>query len=512
MKRNSFFFKLRRIALCLMVLFMLETAITPKPAEAFVMFEVVQLAENIWKWITDAANWVVEELKLTKMVANAIELYNIIKDGFGALIDETKKNGILHAFAQRLGLTIDIGVTDARIAAANASEQAAARAAYAAEHAPPITKTLCKSVLIYQLVDTTEDFEREVSRMAAEAVANRSRVAGSGGPLEIAGEYKHRKENLGMKDPTEGDQPAKPTSKDSLLIVNDKDVINKLVSYELPKLITETYTNTETGAKMTIRHPEYGPKLTDEQRNFNAYINNIFLKAGIRPTPISGASLVSPKGLVQRAMFNHCAANENALIKQCTDLLAHHTRPNNEDTRSEPLRNAQNERCELIATSIGMNEETKKRKYGNCKKGLSGFEAMNLVQEWCKSTQFSVGMKGAGASDDEITRASDLCANIWTSGQALQKQLEDNCNAATANFSKIKECWTTVKELGGGMTPASASVEGGGSSSYHEIKSRQSDQPTWRVHKINDIKLQTNIPSGRPISADEIALPVAIGQ
>jgi len=510
--KKSFLTGLRRLTLCLMVLFMFNAAVAPSLAQAGVpVFDPTNNLAKIWGDIKKAAEWVQKETFLGKIIATLVEIYNMLKNMFGMLNDTMSTSGVVQSMSQRLRAETMIRIHDAQVRAEAEDALAAARAGYMAKYAAPPHQELCKTILVHQLVTTTNDFVREISRLTAEAVANRDRAYTDGTGVDQAAVQYARRCSQKRMGPVDGVPSCVASGSDKSEGTMGGDGIDADLSpvregqiYEVPKFVGRIYTDPNTGATLTIQ--SMGTPTTDPQRFFVAAVDHLFLAAGSRPTPLNGDKLKTPNGIVQRTMFNHCAANENALIKQCTDRLAYYTRPNSQDPQGAAMRKAQKSLCDAIDGTID------KKRFGNCDQGLSAFEAQKLAEMWCSSVQQAIGLKAAGVSDGKVRKASDICEMVRLTGQSMRTQMRLNCVSAMAALPGLRQCWNTVEALGG-KSYSSNEDKAAKAARWQILPDDAAIAPEGaRIHQIKATKLKQSIPQGKTMSLDEIELPVAVGQ
>ena len=215
----------------------------------------------------------------------------------------------------------------------------------------------------------------------------------------------------------------------------------------MPKTVSRAYVDPATRQTITVHTLEVDPNLKedphgDRQLFWLAAWDHCFLIAGPRPTPRYGAGMKTPSGKTQRAMFNHCAASQNALVKQCTDLLAYYTRPNCTDTGSLC------EKQKLLCSSVEGIMDVER--FGKCEEGLSPYEEQLIMQSLCKTNIHYIDQRAAGATDKDLSASSDLCEISWSSWRAYVAQKHDNYTAAANGMQKLKACWASVESLGRG--------------------------------------------------------------
>lgn len=470
---SSFWHKFRQVFLCLMMLMMFERAVMPAPAAALIVItDPTQLVPSLLDWVKTKAGWVMEKMKLTSFITTLMDTYNKYAEVFSTWYNKIFDSSALEVTSQQ---TITERKIKQYLAIAEKRTEdmvAAEQAKVIARHTPPKNPQLCRSILVHELVSTTTDFAREVSRMIVEGISNRSRYAGSSEPLEVmkdlinlcGGDLK-----FGSRlDGHEGCYDSKSTAlrgtdgrrfEDAYLGEIDGSQV-----YEMPMIQSEQYTDPVTNKTVVVRYPAAADG--DNQKFWLAAFNGLYYKVGHRPIPLSGAGLRSPVGLTQRVMFNHCAANQNALIKQCADKLAFYTRPNRKDPLLDDMRAQQKTMCLAAKKSIDM------ERFGNCDEGLSAYEAHKIQEEWCRATDHTMAMIAGGASSDEARQASNVCEEMAMTNANMIARLTYNCTAAIRAMSELDECWDAVSALGQGgrgASPVSSTAKPVPHSSFQKI-------------------------------------------
>lgn len=522
-KHSSFFLKFKRIIMCFMVLFMFEIALAPRPAYAIT--PVFDAFKAISKAITEAidhAKEVLQSTQLGKIVMAIVDLISLLGDLFQELYDQMTRNGQWSAFAQRMASEVDTRNQQAMNDAVDMNNKLAADMRFAQKAAPPKHEYLCKAVMAHSLATTTEDFERELSRMTAEAISNRYRCPtcnGLGGDFLRHESARRRERKYGS--PLDGypssaiDTTLEGTDGRSF---DDADIapIDGSLIYEVPEFVRVSYTDRLTGESLDVIGPLM-TNLTDEQRFFIAAWDNIFHLAGARPTPVHGKAMLSESGKRQRAMFNHCSANQNALVKQCTDLLSFYTRPNRNDSSSASYRRAQYTKCHALEGIIDL------ERFGNCDgafggfKGLSPYETQLLAQTMCKTNQNAIAQTMSGASQSDVLKTSDLCTLSWNAWQAYVARKHSNCTQAVEAMHSLQGCWAATAAAGGGGVVPSSTGDWVKSSDYHRVNgsatSNDNVQPdTALLYKIGSRKVNQGLSKTKSEPSGRNELPQAVGQ
>lgn len=453
MKPKSAFWRKARlgmIGLCL--LFSFHQAIAPAPAYAqgTPIFDVRQLATNIMDLASRIARWVMEEVQYNSMIASLTEQYTQMVDKLSQHTGEVYRTGAIQSAAQRLETEQRIREAQAIMDTRTNNTIAAANARVTAKYTPPRNAQLCRTIMIHQLATTSEEFARELSRAIADGVSNRYRMPGSDG---MGPATTRRIFEQACNGPVRTGSPLDgiPCFENNLVATDgdtshdgDKSMPKRTQIYEMPRIRTVSYTNPITNQTTTVRVP--ADPSTDEQRFFSMKLDWLFHVAGRRPTPASGRDMFTVTGMAQRAMFNHCAANQNALVKQCADWLAFLTRPNREDPEAQTLRNEQNRLCLSMRNYIDI------AKFGNCEQGLSAYETHLIQQAWCQNKNYYLGLKNSGASDSEAFDSIDVCTRSWHHFDKFVSAKENACVQAQAVLESdgMRDCWAAVGSMGKG--------------------------------------------------------------
>lgn len=456
-KTSSFWLKVRRLFLCLSLLFMFEQALTPAPAHAFIAItDPTQLIKDVENYIKEKAGWLMETLKLTEQIDSLVELYNkwakVLNDLLNTFFDET----VIKLINERLKTEEEMRMTSAIYENRTKDMLATVEAAHVARMTPPNNTQLCRSIMLHQLVGTTMDFARELSRMIVEGINNRSLYAGSNGPLE---EYRDFVARCGGDLKMGGRfDPYCSSDKNMKLVGTDGRTGENLGMhgvdgsqvYEMPMIETKLYTDPQTKKSIELHYP--GKPTTDDQMFWLGAFNFYYDAVGHRPIPMGGSRMATGVGLPQRVLFNSCTADQNAFVKQCADLLAFYTRPNSSDPASQKLRERQNALCKAAKSSVDM------ARFGNCEKGLSVYEAYRIQEAWCLNTNHTMALKAAGATDQSAKDANDVCADESLALSRIEAKLRQNCTTAMAAMSALNGCWADVESFNhpdDGVTPTS---------------------------------------------------------
>ncbi len=418
----------------------------PRASAAEVIFNPFKLAANLVQAAAEKAKEVIEESNLASIISGMTGVYDLLVDQFQELNDAMKESSQAKNAALQVDAVMEITSMQAQIDAATSNTLLKAQLDTLSQGGAPKGEYLCKKIVAHQLTTTTQDFEKEVSRMAAEAISNRYRcpTCDGWGP-DYVGKESARRCAQGYGNPSIDGAKAsceKKLSDGRSLADADLAPLDEGQSYQMPKMISKAYTDSVTGASLVVSVPD--PQ-NDQQRLWGAAWDNIFLLAGPRPTPRHGKGMKTPVGKVERTLFNHCLSSQNALIKQCTDLLAYYTRPNCEEMPA--LCEAQQEKC-LAATGfldLAPYKDCGKNGAITAWQGLSAHETEQINQYLCKSEQNNNNLLQEGAQHkDLILDMAYLCSlseQAWKESVALK---HENYRAATQGLQKLSTCWAAV--------------------------------------------------------------------
>jgi len=492
-------FTFRRLLLVLIAAFIFETAIAPAPAQAQVF--VTNLPGtflDLVEWIREKAAMLKEEWHLNEIISGITALWNLLNDMFGALLEAIGNATMMIVEAMATKVKAAIELAQAIIDNNYMDMLLRVKVSALADVSPPKHKGLCRDILINQLMIAADDYEKEVSRIAAEGIAARGRCPGcdGDGPKAVA---LNRKQRCNAGEFSELDNP---TDKSCIDTKSEGDFGRKIGGTDLmliteavtmPKIETHTYTNKAMSEAITAIVPVAE---SAKQKLWIAQWDYIANLVGYVPTPPLAKELNVPNGQTLRAMYHHCLATQNALVKQCTDRLAFFTRPDCSDAKE--LCEMQNERCKFASKYFEIKD------FGNCEQGLSPYEAYRIAHLMCLSDKYHFELKQEGMSQDDLIINNNLCANVANTWNSLLAMKDHNCEKAASGLHNLDQCWAEYRQL----SPVSKTRKDATSAKAEEwIHESSSSSPL--VHKINATTSRQSLPTGRAISADEIAFPAA---
>jgi len=494
-KKSSVLSKIKKVFMLLTVLCMMQSAVIP--TQVYATDKVMDIPLWITKiigFIKEIYGWLAIKAALIFQTESLITYYGVLDEQFLELIDKINeesayKIGSFSVYSKVLRETtkqiIDGSAKDSinNAILKNSMSHITTRNNF----------YLCRNVIAHQLPLRGEMDMKATSNMIVGMVSSRYRckTCDGNGPDYAVWESAAR---LGKNSPSseKSDNIAKFANSidgyDSKFVPNEKSLVDadllgnmESMNISMPTIIGGDNDKT------------YKPK-TKEEAAFMAGVNYLVHIAGARVTPLRDKNINTPNGMIQRAMFNHCAANENTLTKSCADKLALYTRPNCK--QNPKLCTEQNKVCEKLSIEyIGLSV------FDNCEHGLSPYEEALAEQLMCKSYNYYVHKEVAGSSFDNQVSSVDLCAASWDAFEELVEAISANCTASVAAMDSMKSCWSGVNAVGG--------------ASYAQLKDklkkRQASMPYFDIIK-QPKAININMPKGQIISADKIKWPKSVWQ
>lgn len=437
-QKLSFWESVKKALMCLAVLVMMQSAVAPAPARAEIVIDILEFATKVISWVKEAAGWVAMKAALIYERASIIAYSYALNYEFIMLADKVQSAFMAKSVAQSLSSKIDGQIADANVDSMVKTGVATLAMELAAEEAPSASSALCKNAFAHLLPLTGEAHALEVSRNIVDAVSGRGLCKGcSGNDMGYAAwesAFRHGQAAPGAtKDSTKAFGNAVDGIEEGIASYSsmvDADLLGAMTDLTIPDV---------TGSGSSKK---YNPT-TERQVAYMAALNHCMHVAGPRESPSRDANLNTPTGLIQRAMFNHCAANESVLIKQCGDKIAFNARPN--CTQSPELCEQQNVFCGEAVKNSGNAE-----KYGNCEEGLSPRESFILEQMMCKAQQHYIDQTLAHAPTKDQYGTVTRCSMAWDAWEALAAKKEENFLRAVGAIGSLDSCWSAVESLGPG--------------------------------------------------------------
>jgi len=392
----------------------LMLAPTPAYAQLVPTNDKASNIKNASGWAEEFENWKKQGSLLAKIITGITDFIDLIKDKYDEIFGEQSTTTAAELMAKEADIKADVKIADAAIDKAYARALKRAVMNAKSRHIHSRTQILCKDILVHQLVTTTEDHERAVARMAASAIENMYR-----GPKEDGNGPQYARDNYqdrcDMKFASPVDYP------DECVDTSTKGTDGRKIQDADLNFCTLTGGQVlempDTKAGGTEGTSALDPQNT-EQRFWIAGLYYCFNLAGPRPSPPYGDQISTPRGAVVKAQWDSCAAKQSALMKPCLELLAYHTRPNAKETE---VIEEQKTKC-LAADRAGIELP---ESFEKCEKGLSPYQAEYLAQAMCKSTQYYISQKLAGAKDYLLSSTSLECSMSWDlwKENAMKKQI-----------------------------------------------------------------------------------------
>lgn len=429
---------------------------------------------------------------------------------------------------------IKANVTDAMIAADTNDAMLGVQMDYVMEHAPPKNAHLCRQILIHQLAETTHDYEQAVSRVALKAIESMYRgldpatgqPMNGDGPMYFKDDMERRcyyryGNNIDgyppeCTDPNTRVGPYQRTFVDADLSPFTMDGSMVL---ELPTM--ETFTQTIAGQTVTMTRASATQR--PEQRMWLAALNYCFQMAGPRPSPPIGRDALTESGSRAWEAFRRGLAKQSAFSKKCTDLIAHHTRP---DPASTTLIAEQNRMCSAVVGKSGttnlFDEQTIATQFGGCQVGLSPFQAKYLEQAECKSPQYYMLSAHSGVLDRESMKAAVACGVSWNQWKLNEVERQASLIPAAEGQMRVRKIWREISDIRANPQAKPKGQKLGMNESGEDVIVPKLTKgvpmtvmaPTLWSQPVSYKKTDSNggVPSGVPFYLDEIATSEVVAQ
>ena len=393
---------------------------------------------------------------LGEIIKVAANIYMMLKEYFGEINEKAENIAHLLVETKKTEAAVSIMLGDAAIDGSASDSLHLATLEALGEYITPKHEYLCKAILMYQLAATTEDFERAVARLALKAIESMHR-----GPTDdgSGSKYVFEEEKLRCEakfaniiDGYDAACVETTPPRENERSFADADLLpfsmDGTIALEVPEM-TSTATTFSDGSSITVSVPTISqdPEHRYNQRMWLAGLYYCFQLAGPRPSPTWGAENMSrPAGKTERARFEHALAMQSAAIKPCTDLLAYHSRPNKTATA---LIKEQEKLCSAAEGIIDPVDIEKK--FGNCKKGLSPYQAEYLRQLECKSSQSFLANLESGSTHWQGTDDAIICSTSWNNWAAKVAAKQGALVDAVRAIQETKSNWSGI---GGKKTSA----------------------------------------------------------
>jgi hypothetical protein len=225
-------------------------------------------------------------------------------------------------------------------------------------------------------------------------------------------------------------------------LLTSSRLISGAYTLEVPPFKPQTIVGPKVSFTANVPNPDPNNQYQMWWMAAAAWLNNL---VGARPTPPSGAAILTPEGIAASAQWNHCASVESALAKQCADLIAKYTRPNcndaNERAKYRSLCDLGYQTCNAAAIAgIKISDYPDI----NCVKGLSKYQFEFLANLVCLTSETAKQHALGGASTQQNTQANNQCAIAWMTWQDQLISEQNACSEVAAKLAKL-DCWPDVK-------------------------------------------------------------------
>lgn len=426
--------RMKRLGLLFLLLSLFSGAVVA-PTPAYAAFSVTDsgLLAAIQKvWAERSKYWGETIGVLQDILGVTGEIFNAINFYMDKLSTEINKASGMRTAGYQGMIEAETRLAQARADAVAERNYVEAAADIRMQHFQPANQQLCNTVVAQRGIPTTKGFRSGVSSFASSAVETmyRGEKDNGDGP-QYAAESLYAAKKLGVMSTLDGvtqgaDKTTKGTDGRSLQGQHiSASVLDGGQVLEIP--MTKSFK--QDGIEMVELDPQ-----TPEQKFWTAGLYYCMNLMGPRPTPPTKDEIATPGGMTRRTQWNNCAAAESAMMRACTNLLAFYTRPNSTFAK---LREEQKKSYEAVK-KLGV---TMSDAFGNGEKGLSPYQEINATQAICKSNQYYVAMKEAGASEADLMASISRCTASWNAWQGLQQRMKNALTKATAASEKLSKCW-----------------------------------------------------------------------
>jgi hypothetical protein len=286
---------------------------------------------------------------------------------------------------------------------------------------------------------------------------------------------------------------------------------------EKPKLVPVPAGPGVAPGAQTFQVSSSDPDSMKAQQFWVAADHYCYQVAGFRPTPSHKDNPLA-NDRIAKAQFDHCVALESAFVKQCTDMVDRHTRPNCDPSdpsfaTDKPLCDASADLClqainkHIQFTSTNLPDFKCGQDGGTAR--LSPWQAEYLSHLLCTADDTHIGAAVGGASPSQLMGKSDFC-NLSMANWKTQQANEENgfVNGMIA-LQDLRSCWAgTEGQPNPSISTPTVSNDGGASTAPEQTT------PAKRasVKTKPPVRAESSLPVGIPVSADEASLPVVVAQ
>jgi len=407
-----------------------------------------------WKWAAEKARYAIEELRLSDIIQGFTDLYELLNSGLKDIEAAFGTEGGAKFSAIAVGSKVEEHIMQAKIDAATLDAMEGEMARMMFDRPPLDANLVCKRALLHAMPLVIEDYQREVSRLIAMLASNVGRGYGAdwSGPDFSSKQLKREcDEGRGSKIAGAKDECRNDDLKDeSGRLLADAALMPVGYSlYKMPQLAQQTYKDKATGQTMAVVVPAADATSMSEKL-WVAAVDHLVWLIGPTPSPPVGKALKTPVGKTQKAMFDHCLARKNALVKPHADWIAYHTRPNCREAVA--LCEKQETLCKASKGVVDLEND-----FNGCgmdkspKRGLSPYEQDELLKSVCKSGQNYISHARASVTEKELLADTvNLCDMLNKSVEGYRDQLRANVRKTAQAWRSIDRCWRGVAALGGG--------------------------------------------------------------
>ncbi len=414
------------------------------PARATTTYDLKLMDEQIKLKAMEAEKWRKALGFLGDIIDILDTLIDLINDWFDTVFGTKQDAAAAETAAQQgqiQGLTDAAqGLADSRLEDVHLRAVLRARA----RTTSPRTDYVAKQALVSQLPLTTKAFETRVAQMAAAAIETAYRgPKDDGAGVQASVQAIQAMALLGSGNPLDnplGWVDASTKGTDGRSLADAHLSISTITGGQV--LEVPTFEERKDGDQRYVTPiPDSN---VPEQKFWIAGLYYCFNLAGIRPSPPYGRSMDTPSGRVARAQWNHCASQHSALIKPCTELLAHFSRPNKS---MKDIIKQQSDKCEE-AEGIGIVlPDSFKGATGEkgCSKGLSPYQALYLAHAMCKSDQYYISQAFAGGKDSKMVDQNIDCSTAWNLWKLNEVTRKVKVISAVSGILELQDCWKAVQ-------------------------------------------------------------------
>lgn len=310
---------------------------------------------------------------------------------------------------------------------------------------------ICDKVETCKMPMHMETYSRLVSRMVSDGIHMRYRgeTDDGDGPQyvkttkEIRCGEKSGTENIKFGSNVGGDSSSCRGKKlTEYFTMQDADLTVSSVGrdkvLEVPSFKKGTYTDSSGTQNVNVPEPKAGKS---KQSMWMAALNYCYQLAGPRPTPPYGDAAETPEGKVKRAQWNHCAAQQEAFIKQCADRIGRLSRPDCSNDDMKDLCTAIEKGCKAANEANVVSKEF----LDGCSNGLSLYQTEHLCNAMCGSKKQNEVAAQAGAPHYKLLADLALCSIVRNSWERKMEEQDKAFLKAVDGMESLDECWAAAR-------------------------------------------------------------------